>query len=88
MTGGVTSDGTLTRSRDRFGVGNARSLRAALLTGGRRTFVSELFRRATDPWYWLVRKITPGSISDRHIPFLGLLLIVNLRLLLLPLLGA
>ena len=63
-------------------------LTLALLTGGRRTFVSELFRRATDPWYWLVRKITPGSISDRHIPFLGLLLIVNLRLLLLPLLGA
>jgi uncharacterized protein YggT (Ycf19 family) len=63
-------------------------LALALLTGGRQTFISELFRRVTEPWYRLVRRITPGAISDRHIPFLGLLLIVNLRLLLLPLLGA
>jgi hypothetical protein len=63
-------------------------LTLGLLTGGRGSFVHGLFARATDPWYWLVRRITPGSISDRHIPFLGLLLIVNLRLLLLPLLGA
>jgi hypothetical protein len=63
-------------------------LALALLTGGRQTFISELFRRATDPWYRLVRRITPSAVSDRHIPFLGLLLILNLRLLLLPLLGA
>ena len=59
----------------------------ALLAGGRTSFVSDLFRRSTDPWYRLVRRITPRAVSDRHIPFLFLLLILNLRLLLLPLLA-
>ena len=57
-----------------------------VISGGRTTFISEVFRRGTDPWFGLVRRITPGGVSDRHIPILGLLLIVNLRLFLSPLL--
>jgi hypothetical protein len=55
-----------------------------LMTGGRQTFVSDLLQKGTDPWFAAMRKITPRSISDRHIPILGLLMLINLRLFLLP----
>ena len=58
----------------------------AVLSGGRTTFFTELFRRATAPVFVVVRWITPASVSDRHIPVLSLPLLVALRILLLPLL--
>jgi hypothetical protein len=58
-----------------------------LISFGRTTFISDIFRRGTDPWFKLVRRLTPAAISDRHVPILGLLLIVNLRLLLAPILA-
>jgi hypothetical protein len=53
-----------------------------ILSGGRKTFFSDIFRRGTDPWFGLMRRITPAGISDRHIPVLSLLMLINLRLLL------
>lgn len=55
-----------------------------LLSGGRTTFFTELFRRATDPVVLVVRKITPGFVPDPHIPLLSLPLLLALRILLAP----
>ena len=52
---------------------------------GRETPISALFWRTTDPWFRLVRRLTPSSIGDRHIPILGILLILNLWILVSPL---
>jgi hypothetical protein len=52
-----------------------------LISGGRKTFFSELFRRGTDPWFRVMRRVTPAPVSDRHIPILAILMILNLRLL-------
>jgi hypothetical protein len=57
----------------------------ALLTGGRKTFFSDLMAKATFPAYWVVRRITPRSVGDGHIPFLSLPLLLALRILLQPL---
>ncbi len=59
-----------------------------LITGGHRSIFSEFLRRLTDPLFWAVRRLTPRFIGDRYIPVLTLLLVIVLRLLLLPLLGA
>ena len=53
-----------------------------VISFGRKTFVSEIFRVGTDPWFALVRRITPLFVPDVHIPILGVLLIVNLKILL------
>jgi hypothetical protein len=55
-----------------------------LLSGGKQTFFTELFRRATFPVYWLVRKITPASVGDEHIPILSIPLLLALVILLRP----
>ena len=54
----------------------------AVLSGGRRTFFTDLFRTATAPAFYVVRKITPASVSDFHIPILSLPLLLTLRILL------
>ncbi len=54
----------------------------AALSGGRRTFFTDLFRTATAPAFFVVRKITPASVSDFHIPILSLPLLLTLRILL------
>ena len=56
-----------------------------LLTGGRRTFFSDLMAKATFPAFWVVRRITPRSVGDGHIPILSLPLLLALRILLQPL---
>jgi hypothetical protein len=55
-----------------------------LLSAGRTTFFTELFRRATYPVVLVVRKITPGFVPDPHIPLLSLPLLLALRILLAP----
>ena len=57
----------------------------ALISGGRRTFFTELFEKATAPPVYLVRRITPSSVPDAHIPILALPLLLALRILLAPL---
>ena len=56
----------------------------ALLSGGRTTFFTELFRRATYPVTFVVRRITPAFVPDPHIPVLSLPLLFALRILLAP----
>jgi uncharacterized protein YggT (Ycf19 family) len=53
-----------------------------LISFGKATFISDLFRRGTDPWFAVVRRITPARVGDNHIPILGVLLVVNLKLVL------
>ena len=57
-----------------------------VLSGGRTTFFTELFRRATYPVFFVVRRITPAFVPDPHIPVLSLPLLLALRILLAPLL--
>ncbi len=56
-------------------------LALAVISGGRRTFFTDLFRKATAPAFFLVRKITPASVSDFHIPLLSLPLLLTVRIL-------
>ncbi len=56
-------------------------LALAVISGGRRTFFTDLFRKATAPAFYLVRRITPASVSDFHIPILSLPLLLTLRIL-------
>jgi hypothetical protein len=56
----------------------------ALLTGGKRNFFTDLFALATFPVFWLVRRITPASVGDGHIPILSLPLLLTLLILLGP----
>ena len=53
----------------------------AVISGGRQTFFTDLFRKATAPAFFVVRKITPASVSDFHIPLLSLPLLLALRIL-------
>jgi len=55
-----------------------------LLTGGRKTFFSELFRLGTAPVIAPLRRITPREIGDGHVAVFALLLIIALRIWLLP----
>ncbi|HZO32085.1 MAG TPA: hypothetical protein VFH48_39515 [Chloroflexota bacterium] len=57
----------------------------ALLSGGRRTFFTELFEKATAPAIYVVRRITPSFVPDVHIPILALPLLLALRILIAPL---
>jgi hypothetical protein len=57
----------------------------AILGGGRRTFFTELFEKATAPAVYVVRRITPSSVPDVHIPILTLPLLLALRILIAPL---
>jgi hypothetical protein len=57
----------------------------AILSGGRRTFFTELFEKATAPPVFVVRRITPASVPDVHIPILAVPLLLALRILLAPL---
>ena len=56
----------------------------AVLSGGRTTFFTELFRRATYPVIFIVRRMTPRFVPDAHIPILSLPLLLALRILLAP----
>lgn len=56
----------------------------AFLTGGRKTFFSDLLAKATFPVFWLVRRITPSFVPDIHIPLLSVPLLLALRILLAP----
>lgn len=56
----------------------------ALISGGRRTFFTGVFEKATAPAYYVVRRITPSSVPDVHIPMLSLPLLLALRILLAP----
>jgi hypothetical protein len=55
-----------------------------LLSGSKRTFFTELFRKATFPVFWVVRKVTPAAVGDQHIPILSIPLLVALAILLRP----
>ena len=56
----------------------------SVLSGGKQTFFTELFRKATFPAFWIVRRITPASVGDRHIPVLSIPLLLTLHILLRP----
>ena len=51
------------------------------MSGGRQTFFSELLQKITYPPYWAVRRITPASVGDGHIPLLSIPLIFALYIL-------
>ena len=53
----------------------------AVISGGRHTFFTDLFRTATAPAFFVVRKITPATVSDFHIPILSLPLLLAVRIL-------
>lgn len=55
------------------------------ITGGRESFVMGVFRKATDPVYTVVRRVTGGRLGDVAIALLALLLVTVLRIALLPL---
>lgn len=57
------------------------------LSFGKRTFFTELFEKATMPVFWVVRRITPASVGDRHIPWLSLPLLLALLIMLSPVPG-
>jgi hypothetical protein len=56
----------------------------AVLSGGRETFFTGVFKKATAPPIYLVRRITPAFVPDMHIPVLALPLLLALRILLAP----
>jgi hypothetical protein len=56
----------------------------AVLSGGRRTFFTELFEKATAPPVFVVRRMTPASVPDFHIPILSVPLLLAIRILLAP----
>jgi uncharacterized protein YggT (Ycf19 family) len=49
---------------------------------GRRTVFTGVFELATAPVVWLVRRLTPRSVGDGHIPVLSLPLLLTVLLLL------
>lgn len=55
-----------------------------LMTGGRDNFFLGVLRRATDPFYAVVRRVAP----ERLVPIGVLVLVIALRLALVPLLRA
>ena len=55
------------------------------MTGGRDSFILGVFRKATDPVYGVVRRITGGRLGDVAVAVLALLLVTILRIALLPL---
>ena len=56
------------------------------MTGGRDSFVLGVFRKATDPVYGVVRRLSGGRLGDVAVAVLALLLVTILRFALLPLL--
>ncbi|MFN8522936.1 MAG: hypothetical protein U0821_07480 [Chloroflexota bacterium] len=52
----------------------------ALISGGRQTFFTQLFERATFPVWWVVRRVTPRAVGNAHIPILSLPLLLTLRI--------
>jgi uncharacterized protein YggT (Ycf19 family) len=56
----------------------------SVLSGGKTTFFTELFRKATFPVFWLVRRITPSSVGDQHIPILSVPLLIAIYIILRP----
>jgi hypothetical protein len=56
----------------------------SLLSGGKQTFFTELFSKATFPVFWLVRRLTPSSVGDQHIPILSVPLLIAVYILLRP----
>jgi len=56
-----------------------------ILSGGRRTFMTGVFEKATAPPIFVVRKMTPAFVPDAHIPILSLPLLLALRILMAPL---
>jgi len=55
------------------------------MTGGRESFVLGVFRKATDPVYGVIRRLTGGRLGDVGVVILSLLLVTVLRIALLPL---
>ena len=56
------------------------------MTGGRDSFILGVFRKATDPVYGLIRRLTGGRLGNVAVALLSLLLVTVLRIALLPLL--
>jgi uncharacterized protein YggT (Ycf19 family) len=56
------------------------------MTGGHESFVMGVFRKATDPVYGVVRRLTGGRLGDVGVAVLALVLVTVLRITLLPLL--
>ncbi len=59
-------------------------LALALISFGRRTIFTDIFEKATLPVTWMVRRVTPRSVGDAHIPWLSLPLLLALMILLAP----
>ena len=55
-----------------------------MLSGDKQTFFTELFRKATFPVFWVVRRVTPSSVGDKHIPILSVPLLFALYILMRP----
>jgi uncharacterized protein YggT (Ycf19 family) len=57
-----------------------------LIVGQRENFVTELFRRATEPAFRVLGRIAPPLVGTAYIPILTILALVAVRLALLPVL--
>lgn len=56
------------------------------MTGGRESFILGVFRKATDPVYGVVRRLTGGRLGNVAVAVLALVLVTVLRIALIPLL--
>lgn len=57
-----------------------------LIIGPQPNFFMGVFRKATDPVYGLVRRVTGGRLGDGAVALVSLVLVIVLRIALVPLL--
>jgi hypothetical protein len=57
-----------------------------ILIGDRQNIIMEIFKKATDPLYFVVRKLLPFA-SDKWVPAFAIILIIIIRIILVVLFG-
>lgn len=57
-----------------------------LFIGDRQNIIMEIFRKATDPLYFITRKLLPFA-SEKWVPALAIALIIIIRIILIVLFG-
>lgn len=57
-----------------------------ILLGNRQNVIVDIFKKATDPFYFITRKVLP-FVSDKWLPAAAIILIIILRIVLIVLFG-
>ncbi len=57
-----------------------------IVLGNRQNVIVEIFRKATDPFYFVTRKLLP-FVSDKWLPAAAIILIIILRIVLIAIFG-